>query len=69
MRSSGAGGTADLQVLADMLAQEREKLFGATALISLEVPDYDQFASRLAAGQAQVNERAAVVGQAGQLRQ
>src|SRR5688572_29377419 len=44
-----------------MLAEHGEKLFGAAALIALEMADDDEFAGRRAAGEPEIGEGVAVL--------
>src|SRR5687767_7594404 len=51
-----------------MVAQQREELFGATALVALQVSDHDQVARRSAARKSQVRQRVAIVSLTCELR-
>src|SRR5215204_4751141 len=54
---------------AHVLAEQAEKLFCAAALIALQVADDDQLTRGIAAGQPQISQRVAIVGQPHELGQ
>src|SRR4051812_27809601 len=54
---------------ANVLPQQRQKLFRASTLIPLQVPYHHEFTGRLAAGESQISELLPIVGQPCELRQ